>query len=90
MNNLGRGKFLKPYGKDGAFLIWIALNALSLLGRIAQNSKTSGFNVSNSASIISGLLDGVLGTAITALFFWIVILPYLIYRQKKLQSKESE
>ena len=89
MKQSGRGGFFKPYTSDNAFMIWISLVGFATFGRVVNNFQIGGFDASNSASVISGLLDGVIGVAFTGLFFWILMSPYLIYRKKK-ASKDIE
>ena len=90
MNQLGRGNFFKPYTKDTAFMIWDSLVGFATFGRIVNNVQIGGFDASNSAAILSGLIDGVLGVLLTGLFFWVFMSPYLIYRKRKVSKKISE
>ncbi len=79
----GRMLFRKPYFSDMAFNLYLGINAISILARFISNSSEGGFNVDSAASIISGLLDAVIGTLAGAFVYWVVFLIYLIPRRKK-------
>lgn len=80
---LGRFFFRKPYTSDNTFIGWAIVTGLLVASNLANNASNGELDASNSFSIISGLIDGLVSTTATALFIWVLFLIYLIPRRKK-------
>lgn len=80
---LGRFFFRKPYFGDGAFNLFFGINLFFALSRLVVNLNEGSLNASNSFSVVSGLLDATIGTALIAFIIWIPFLVYLYPRRKR-------
>lgn len=73
--------------KDPILVIWLTLVGLTLEARLSRNMQTDSLDLSNSTSIVSGLLDAVFGALLTGILYFLILLPFVIYRNSRNKPK---
>lgn len=80
----------KSIFSDPIALTWLVLVILTALARITRNIQVGSLDASNSYSVVSGVIDGIFGTLLTSILYFLILLPFAIYRNSKNQKIESE
>lgn len=80
----------KSVFSDPIALTWLALVILTAVARITRNVQDGLLDTSNSYSVVSGIIDGIFGAFLTSILYFLILLPFAIYRKSKNQKIESE
>lgn len=75
---------------DPIVIIWLALVILTAIARISKNIQVGSLDASNSYSVVSGVIDGIFGTLLTSILYFLILLPFAIYRNSKNQKSDFE
>ena len=64
----------KSIFSDPIALTWLVLVILTALARITRNIQVGSLDASNSYSVVSGVIDGIFGTLLTSILYFLIFI----------------